>query len=198
VSDPRWTIRAHLRTCRDAWPAEESTRLGLVYRGPADFLLQHGRWWKPAPRPAGMPQGARKACYGNAIGGAVMLDLRYVQGYAISPVEPELPIPHAWNANADGNVVDLTWWPVGIVYFGVELSAERADDGTWNGNAEPIDDRLRGWPLLRERWRGELAEPDPSWVPSPPLRALRARRDGRPEAEVRRLWALGEAEIAAG
>lgn len=185
--DPRYTIRSHLRLVR--WPAAKSEHLGLAYRGPADFVLRHGRWWTPRPRPAGLPQAMPRACYGNAIGGAVLYGFRYVQGYAVHSAAPDLPVPHAWNADAGGNVVDLTWNPVGIAYLGVELSAERADDGTWNGDADPLDDWRRGWPLLRSRWRGELPEPDPSWEPSPLLLAMRAALAGD-QAEAVRLYRL--------
>jgi len=189
--DPRWTIRSYLRVIREAWPAEQAERLGLAYRGPADFVLREGRWWPPArPRPD-LPQGAPRACYGNSIAGAVLYDLHYVQGYAVSSVVPGLVVPHAWNADREGRAVDLTWWPTGMAYLGVEFSVERADDATWNGDADPIDDFNRGWPLLRERWRGELAESDPEWAPSPMLLALRARVAGD-EREVSRQVRLAE------
>lgn len=186
MSDPRWIIRSHLRLLRDAWPQEQADRAGLVYRGPADFVLREGRWWPPRPRPAGIMQGAPKACYGNAIGAAVKYGLRYVQGYAVSPVELQLVVPHAWNADADGNVVDLTWNPTGSGYLGVEMTFERADDATWNGDADPIDDYLRGWPLLQQPWPGKDTA-DPTWPPSPLLLALKAQRAGDVNAMLRHL-----------
>lgn len=186
MSDPRWTIRSHLRLLRDAWPQEQADRAGLVYRGPADFVLREGRWWPPRPRPAGMIQAAPRACYGNAIGGVFEYGLRYVQGYATSPASPDFVVPHAWNADEAGNVVDLTWNPTGNCYLGVELSVERADDATWNGDAEPIDDYVRGWPLLQTRWPGKDT-PDPAWPPSPLLLALKAKRAGDFPAMFRHL-----------
>lgn len=193
--DPRWEIRRYLRILRDAWPESQSERFGLVYRGPADFVLQEGRWWKPEPTPAGMRRGIPKACYGTSIAGALLYGLRYVQGYAVSPVTAGFVVPHAWNADANGNVVDLTWNPVGAAYLGVEFSVERADDATWNGDAEVINDYQRRWPLLRERWRGELDEPDPSWEPSPMILAWRATCAGD-EAEADRQRAIAEREVS--
>lgn len=182
--DPRRVLRRELERIRDEeWPPERADELGLVYRGPADFVLRHGRWWKPTPYPLGVPRGAPKRCFGNAIGLAVLFDLRYVQGYAISPVEPTDVIPHAWNGE-EGCAVDATWNPPGIAYLGVALSVERADDGTWWGDADPIDDKHRGWPLLREKWRGEKGLP-PGYEPSPSLLALRAYRAGDREGAMR-------------
>jgi hypothetical protein len=191
--DPRWETRRYLKVLRDAWPESQSERFGLVYRGPADFVLQEGRWWSPVDAPAGMIRGVPKACYGNSIGGVLRYGLRYVQGFATSTAAPGLVCPHAWNVDADGNVVDLTWYPVGAAYLGVELSVERADDATWHGDADPIDDYNRRWPLLRERWRGEFDEPDPSWRPSPMMLAWRATCAGDHE-EADRLRAIAAAE----
>lgn len=194
--DPKGDLRLFLRAIREAWPPERSDQLGLVYAGPADFVLREGRWWVPVPRPFGIPRGVMGACYGNALGIAVLYGLRYVQGYAVHPlsVGREIAVPHAWNADADGNAVDVTWPAPGRAYLGVEMSPERADDGTWHGDADPIDDFRRDWPLLRQRWRGELAEPDPSWEPSPMLLAMRARVAGD-EDEARRLYRLGLEEV---
>lgn len=195
MSDPRWTIRSYLRLLRDAWPQEQADQHGLVYRGPADFVLREGRWWPPGPRPAGMPQGAPKACYGNAIGAALEYDLPYIQGYATSPVDPLLVVPHAWNADAEGNVVDVTWHPTGSAYLGVELSVERADDATWHGDADPIDDWMRGWPLLQQPWPGKDT-PDPAWPPSPLLLAFRAKRAGDTRAMLQHLQEAHAIEAA--
>jgi hypothetical protein len=190
--DPRWEIRAFLRVFRDAWTPEQAEALGLVYRGPADFVLRHGRWWRPAGAlPDGVEPGLPGRCYGNSIAGAVLHGLRYVQGWAL-PASGVLPVAHAWNADADGRAVDLTWPEPGRAYLGVEFSVERADDATWNGDADVLDDHRRDWPLLREPWRGETP-PDPAWTPSPALLALRARAAGD-DAEVDRQMERARAE----
>lgn len=187
--DPRYELRRRLRDER--WPADLAAERGVAYRGPADFVLREGRWWPVEPGlPPGLGRyGAPRMCFGNAIFIGTVLDLRYVQGYALG-LDNDMTvaaIPHAWLADASGRAWDVTWRPPGWAYLGVEFSLERADDATWNGDAETIDDRLRGWPLLRERWQGERATPDPAWVPSPALLSARMARDGR-TAEARRYW----------
>lgn len=176
--DPRWELRRALRFIRDAWPQSQADQHGHVYRGPADFVLREGSWWKPAPHDLMM--GQAKRCYGNSIAGVVLHGLRYVEGYAIGEVN--MPIHHAWNVDADGRVVDLTWpntRPLrGLAYLGVEFALWRADDCTWNGDATVLDDWVRGWPLLRERWRGET-EPPEGWEPSVLLRAAQEQVAGR-------------------
>lgn len=192
--DPRYEIRAFLRVLRDAWRQEQSDAHGLAYRGAADFLLQHGRWWPAAPLPTGVERLAPRACFGNSINSAVAHDLRYVEGYALHALS-DLPVPHAWVADAAGHALDVTWDPPGRAYLGVEFSVERADDATWNGDAHVLDDFARGWPVLRERWRGELPEPDPAWKPSPGMLAMLAWRRGDHE-EAARLYSLLHEEVA--
>jgi len=67
-----------------------------------------------------------------------------------------------------GRAIELTWRAPGLAYLGVPFAVERADDCSWVGDATVLDDWRRGWPLLRDRWRGE-----PGDVPrSDRLRAL--------------------------
>lgn len=193
--DPRYLLRRSL--VAERWPEEVARERGTVYRGPADFVLREGRWWNVEPGlPPGVDRwGAPRACFGNAITLSVVHGLRYVQGFALHPLNREaIPISHAWLADASGRAWDVTWRQPGLAYLGVELSAERADDGTWNGDAEPIDDYNRGWPLLRERWRGETGETP--WEPSYGLLAARLYRDGDHEG-ARVLWLRETAELRA-
>lgn len=168
--DPRWIVRRYLRKERASWPPEQADALGLVYRGPTDFVLQHGRWWRPVPLPAGVREGAPRKCFGNAIAIAALHNLRYVEGWAL-PVGSNLPVHHGWNADAAGNAVDVTWIPPGAVYLGVEFALWRADDATWNGDASVLNDYIRRFPLLRQRWQGEQREPPADWTPSVALAA---------------------------
>jgi hypothetical protein len=143
-------------------------RPALVYSGPADFVLQHGRVysnWIESPRK--MIPGF---CYGNAIVMCVLHGLKYVEGYALSPFLEV--IPHAWNTNDAGDLIDSTWLMRGRCYLGVEFSVERADDCSWNGDACVLNDFVRGWPLLQERWYGE--PPDLKWPASERIEILRA------------------------
>jgi hypothetical protein len=146
---------------------------GFAYEGPFDFALREGRWFTPKPLDPHGPYrpGAQRMCFGNAIVAAIIYGLPYVEGYAASIPNPMLPIHHAWNVDAEGNVVDTTWrW--GAAYLGVEFSVERADDATWNGDAAVLIDHDRGYPIFRESWQGE--PDDLVWPPSERLDALRA------------------------
>lgn len=175
----RAILAAFLEAQREAW-----TRTGLAYRGPADFVLRHGEWFEPRELPPEYEPGAPRACYGNAIIAAVRWDLAYVEGWALTPVLP-LPVQHAWNADAAGGVVDTTWPPGGLAYLGCRFAVERADDCTWEGDQNVLDDWRRGWPLLKEPWLGERAD----WVRSERLRVPETG-DGRAlAAGVRQLFA---------
>ena len=71
-----------------------------------------------------------------------------------------IAVPHAWNLDEDGRVVDITLPddfvpPYERQYRGVAFSAARAHDCSWNGDASVLDDFNRGYPLLRERWQGD-------------------------------------------
>lgn len=124
---------------------------GLVYRGPADFVLRHGRWYEPEMRTNILP--------GHCYAGALLVagtnpPLRYVEGFALDPWGEEV-IPHAWVAHPKGRALEITWRKRGAAYLGVEFSVGRADDCSWNGDASVLLDKQRGWPLFRRSWRGE-------------------------------------------
>ena len=147
-------INSYLETIRGLRKQMATELTEFIYYGNEDFLLQHGRYYTPKPFPDSMWRGAPRACFGNAILVAAVYGLTYVEGYALN--ECRLPIHHAWNADADGNVLDCTWlqYP-GSEFFGVEFSVERADDATWNGDASVLDDWKRGFPLFKSPWNGE-------------------------------------------
>lgn len=162
------------------WPDGQAQRLGLVYRGPADFVLREG---KPYERAGVCRTGAPRACFGNSIAFATHNETsgwRYVEGYALAPwrqlLDVVIPIHHAWVVDADGVMYEPTWPAPGQAYLGVEFSVERADDATWNGDASVLDDWKRRWPLLRRPWRGE--DLVPQFPPSPRLELLRRKARG--------------------
>lgn len=169
VRRARRDLTAALRQIRSAWPPEQARRLGLVYRGAADFVLRHGQWHEP--RATDWP-GAPRACFANAIClAATRPGWQYVEGYGLGRIG--LPaIHHAWNLDAHGRLVDATWPTPGVAYLGVVFSVDRADNATWFGDASVLDDFNRRWPLLREPWQGE--DESIEWETSGMLAALRA------------------------
>lgn len=124
---------------------------GLFYTSPFDFIAQHGRiytgQWKRQ-----YPIGRQKMCFGNAVLLAGRFGLKYVEGFALAPTGEV--IMHAWNEE-DGTLLDSTWANTGLLYLGVEFSVERADDATWNGDANIINDENRNYPVFQQRWSGE-------------------------------------------
>jgi hypothetical protein len=70
------------------------------------------------------------------------------------------PVLHAWNSDDDGFVVDTTWHPLGIAYFGVviprALVLAARDERVSIGSS--IDNWRQHWPLLRRPWSETLAE----------------------------------------
>lgn len=140
---------------------------GYAYASSQDFVLKHGRWYEPTPRPPKYRQGAPRCCYGNALMAGIVHDLPYVEGYAVSP--QGLVLQHAWN-DLGGRALDVTWPTPGLAYLGVWFCLGRADDCTWEGDANVLDDWHRRWPLLRQPWQGE----DPAqWPESPRLKTMR-------------------------
>ena len=128
-----------------------------AYKGPTDFIMQHGVWYKPRELPSRFWKGAPMSCYGNSIIVAMMTGLRYVEGYAYTPVADEIH-HHAWNIDSDGRVFDTTWVHFGgsgLAYIGVEFLWERAEEATWDGDATILNDFHRGWPILKDKWMGE-------------------------------------------
>lgn len=89
----------------------------LVYRGISDFLIQHGRFWTPAPRPAGFARLTPARCFDNAFQTALASEgaLRYVEGYATGMIA----VHHAWVVWANGEVIEQTFAEPGASYCGV-------------------------------------------------------------------------------
>lgn len=176
-------LRDALDALRDPWRRRGMRSRGLVYDGPADFVLRHGESFESIALPDEYEYGLPKLCFGNAIALALLRGLGYVEGYAMGPFG--LPIHHAWNVDEEGRLIDVTWSAIhdeegrrpipDSAYLGVRFSLGRADEATWHGDATVLDDYRRDWPILREPWTGE--DFDRVWPdPSPPLRALlRAR-----------------------
>lgn len=161
-------------------------RPGLVYKGPADFVLKHGTWFTKVAELGPEYWFPRGYCYGAAINTGAMYGERYFEGFALFEYDGQQGItPHAWNVRASHPdlVIDRSWGDKpGFLYVGVEFSVERADDATWNGDACVLYDEQRGFPLFRQHWCGE--PPDAVWPPSERLEFLRTRDKDRARAFV--------------
>lgn len=104
-------------------------------RGMCAFVLSHGREWTPAPLQERSPikRGIQKQCFANSQAILVKLlrkgleeEYTYVEGYATSgDLGFTFPMHHAWLADRDGRVIDVTWKkPEDSVYFGVPFRSE--------------------------------------------------------------------------
>jgi len=78
----------------------------------------------PVPVPAGLTPGAPGECIRNAIEAALEGGLRYAEGIAL---DRALGVwyRHAWNADKDGNAIDVTWGEDGARYIGRACQVSR-------------------------------------------------------------------------
>lgn len=155
MTGPQARLREQLELSR--WPASQGPH--LRYRGPADFVLREGTDYEPSLRPAGLPGGAPKACFANAIALSLSRGLPYVEGFAWTGF---FVAHHAWNVDGE-EVIDITWPELRVherAYRGVAFSVERAHMGSWHHDATVLDDPLHDWPVLHELWMGEESPGD--------------------------------------
>lgn len=146
----------------------------FVYDGPEDFLLKHGRWFDPRPRPTWMKLGAPKCCYANSIL-AVAADSRltYVEGYAWKII----PVLHGWVIDRKGRLCEVTWTEPGIAYLGVEFSVGRADNASWDGDASVLTDSRSGFSIYEKPWTGEDFKR--KWEPTEAMKQIDAQNRAR-------------------
>ena len=81
-------------------------------------VRHHGQSFIPptSPLPKEISRGKVGLCFMNAYYACVYHDgLVYVEGFAVSVI----PTRHAWCLDRDGNVIEVTWNPPGLEYFGV-------------------------------------------------------------------------------
>lgn len=112
------------------------------------FVLEHGRQWQAAKRPAGQRKRRSQMCFMNATHLMHEDDsLTYVEGYAAR----FFPTLHAWCVTPDGVVVDLTWPdPQNSYYFGVPFKRSFVNATNLRRRYYGLlDDPQQGWPLMR-------------------------------------------------
>ncbi len=89
------------------------------------YVLRHGRFCNPTPKPKEIKYGDVKECYSNAT--HLVWEnpdkYTYFEGYAF-PDFANIPIHHAWVVDRNNNVIDNTWKSVGAAYFGVPVKLE--------------------------------------------------------------------------
>jgi hypothetical protein len=146
MTDPQIELRSQLESLRgfvaDKFPKE------FHYRGMQDFVLRHGRFFEPRPVPKGIKPGPVGECYSNAFVRASLGKIPYVEGYAFSSCR-SLHL-HAWNLDAEDFVIDTTWNPIGVAYFGVIFPDFVFRIFGSDRKKHPIiDDWRHGWPLLQ-------------------------------------------------
>lgn len=116
--------------------AQIEAQLGLEKYGmkPRFFEWAEGKWEAkvrddPTPGMPGIPPMYPKACYHNATEVAKAIpSMQIYAGYAIDPEFP-IPLEHAWNVDADGNVHDFSpaWQrKTNVFYYGVPIPVEMA------------------------------------------------------------------------
>lgn len=141
---------------------EDAPRDG-AYRSTSHFLRRHGRLYE-GPWTSQWKRGLRYASQINAMAMSLAQNLKYVEGEALlkvnDPGREYIRVPHVWNADHSGALVDTTTCNGGLAYFGVEFSVDRAYDTWCDGefcDSQVIEDQVRHWPILRRRWKGENA-----------------------------------------
>jgi len=129
-----------------------------------EALLLYGRSYQNRPRPKGLRKWAYKRCYLNTAlvvadslaqrpGGGGVGPLVYVEGFASTS---RSEVEHAWAADRDGNVVDVTWkFDPSAGYFGIPFRFDCVRTLMRCGTMSP----LLGW------WNRDVLARDPSeWV----------------------------------
>lgn len=150
----------------------QTAREKMFYAGRPDFLLRHGFWYQPTPWTGCYPKGLPRQCFQNALALAITEGLDYVEGVAIGDIDVPLDVPHAWNTNASGELIDSTWINKGRAYLGVRFSLERV----WNcleSQVDVLDNYADDYALFRVKWMGEPAKFEPLRGLSLPRKAER-------------------------
>lgn len=111
-------------------PADQALRELLAMRMPGDravplwdYVLREGASFPVRPMGDGWAWSMKEPsyCYDNALEMVDEEGLVYVEGFALPAAFPDLPVHHAWNLDAHGFVIDVTWPVLGLAYCGLVL-----------------------------------------------------------------------------
>lgn len=83
-------------------------------------MTEYTTYTESAPRPGRIPAGEPQECIANSINTARDYGLRYAEGIALSATVG-IWYRHAWNLDAAGRVIDVTWKQPGTSYIGREI-----------------------------------------------------------------------------
>lgn len=100
------------------------TERGWRYATTYDLVLDLGRWFTPQTSGAPIP-GTAMHCYSVATELAHSTGWAYVEGYALTELEPGhlQTYEHAWVSTPAGQVLDPTWGPnAGLAYLGIPIT----------------------------------------------------------------------------
>lgn len=142
-----------IRRLADIYMSDRS-RL-FPYQNRYQFVLKHGRPFIRKPLPEIYETGYPKQCYGNAcqLVRKYPDDLFYAEGFGVPNRSGCFILEHAWAVDAQGNVIDPTWEPVGRLYFGVVFDFDYLKRVTYSGRRYTplIDNFNERWPLIDGR-----------------------------------------------
>jgi hypothetical protein len=133
-----------LRAMAEAYPPQPDRRHASIEA----LVLEHGRWFTPAPLPADRPLGRPQRCYSNATLHSETYKLVYVEGFAIHT--SGFPAAHAWCARPDGTVEDPTWDTDGHAYLGLPFASDFLREHETRAGTHTVlfDQHRTGWELL--------------------------------------------------
>ncbi len=121
---------AHLRVMLDV-RRQIRPDAAVAYLGAEDFVLRHGLvFGQPVKTP--LKLGMIKGCFANAANVAIYDDrYTYCEGFAVSQASYPFPVLHAWLADRDGALHEVTWsrrrnnfHPGSAAYIGVPFDRE--------------------------------------------------------------------------
>jgi len=128
------------------------------YESVIDFIRGNGQFFEPVERPDEFSARPSRACIENSARLSVENDLIYVEGFAApggGVPDVSLPIRHAWCVDDSGRVIDVTWDPVGVAYFGIPFRRAYVEQALVESEHEADEEKQL---LIEEGKTDEIAE----------------------------------------